>query len=68
MIIQEADYDIGQEVYLKTDKDSLPRIITAILITPGGLQYKTASGNTEYWAYAIELSKEKVVNPEIAGS
>ena len=52
-------YDIGQTVYLKTDKDQLERIITSIQISYNNLLYRLSCVDTETWHYDFELSDEK---------
>jgi hypothetical protein len=63
-MIIENKYEIGQKIYLITDKEQDPRIITAIKIFSNGtLLYLTACGIVEYWAEECEISVEK--NAEI---
>ena len=52
-------YDIGDTVYLVTDKDQLPRLIINIRIGPGTLCYTVVSATTESSHYEMEISKEK---------
>lgn len=53
-------YDIGDTVYLTTDKEQLPRLITDIKISPGNVQmYEVMNGTTASRHYEMELSKEK---------
>jgi hypothetical protein len=68
MHILDNVFDLGQTVYLKTDKDQIPRIITAIQLNDNGLLYRSAQGTNEYWSTKLELSKENVLNPEVVGS
>lgn len=50
-------FNIGQEVYLKTDPDQLKRIICQIAITPGAaLIYQLALASQNSWHYEIEIS------------
>ncbi|AUD00953.1 hypothetical protein [Spirosoma pollinicola] len=49
-------FGLKQTVYLKTDKDQLPRLITAIKICPDGLLYEVISGITSSYHYDFELS------------
>lgn len=51
------EFNIVQVVYLKTDKDQLPRIITAIKIVPEGLMYELSQGPNNSWHYGFELSE-----------
>lgn len=57
MVIQNK-YDFGQMVYLITDKDQLPRMITGLLIKPTHIMYEISQGTQSCWAAAIELSSE----------
>ena len=53
------EYNIGSVVYLKTDKDQCKRLVTAIQINGnGGVIYRLASGSTESWHYAFEITTE----------
>jgi hypothetical protein len=60
MIIINNNFDIGEIVYLKTDFDQLPRIITAVMYSAdGGTLYKVNQGEIGNWQYEIELSRDK---------
>lgn len=53
-------YDIGDMVFVKTDKDQSVRLITDIKIHPSNLHsYGLMSGSTYSSHYEMELSKEK---------
>jgi hypothetical protein len=53
-------YEIGDTVYLKTDPNQFPRIITRFCVNPGGvITYECFSGNISSWHYDIEFSTEK---------
>lgn len=52
----DNEFEIGQTVYLRTDKDQAPRIITAIIIKPGALLYELGSGAVSTWHYGFEVS------------
>lgn len=54
----ESKYEIGQEVYLKTDTEQRKRIITGICIRPGSVQYDLTCGNSGSWHYEFEISQE----------
>lgn len=58
-MIIDNKYEIRQTVYLKTDEEQLPRIITAIQVNPDGLKYAVINGIDETWHYEFELSLEK---------
>ena len=59
----ELDFDIGDEVYLKTDPDGLKRIVVGITLLPGNLAiYSLAHSDcppSDH--YPIEISETKVV-------
>lgn len=53
----ENEFNLRQVVYLKTDKDQLPRIITAIKIVPEGLMYELSQGPNNSWHYDFEITE-----------
>lgn len=57
----ENAFNIGDMVYLKTDRDQYERMIIGIFISPVGISYRCAAGNLETNHYEIELAKEKNV-------
>lgn len=55
-------FNISQVVYLKTDTDQSPRIVTGIQLRPSSaITYGVSSGAEETWHYDIELSDERDV-------
>lgn len=58
-MIIENKFEIGEIVYLKTDKEQSERLITQITISPAGLRYCASMGSADTWHYEIELSSEK---------
>lgn len=59
-IIIENKFDFGDIVYLKTDKDQLPRVVVSFSVFKAGeLLYKIVSGTTESSHYDFEISKEE---------
>lgn len=63
MMVVDNKFEIGQIVYLKTDPEQLPRIITGIMIAPtAALVYWTSMGMVEGRHYDIEISATKDVN------
>ncbi len=57
---KETSHNNGDIVYLKTDKEQLPRIITAIKICgDGGIIYSMNQGTQETYHYDIEFSTER---------
>lgn len=59
MMVIENKYNISDIVYLITDKEQLPRIVTGINVKPVGLVYVLQNGVTETFHYEIELVSEK---------
>jgi len=57
MVIQNS-FDIGELVYLKTDKEQSPRIIYCIKVYKSENIYELACGTTTSSHYEFELSKE----------
>jgi hypothetical protein len=56
------DFNFEETVYLKTDINQYPRIITGICVRPtGGITYELSSGGATTWHYGFELDKEKNV-------
>jgi hypothetical protein len=54
-------FNLKETVYLKTDPDQLPRIVTGILIRPSHVVYYLISGIEETGHYDFEITKEKVL-------
>ncbi|WP_421977850.1 hypothetical protein [Roseivirga seohaensis] len=54
-----AEFSLGQTVYLKTDDEQKPRMISGMMIRPGSIQYAVNSGATESWHYDIEISVDR---------
>lgn len=53
-------FEIGQEVYLKTDKDQNKRIVTGIEISQNNtIMYKLVCHSTETWHYDFEIMNER---------
>lgn len=53
-------FEIGQEVYLKTDKDQNKRIVTGIEISQNNtIMYKLVCYSTETWHYDFEIMNER---------
>lgn len=63
MIVIENKHEIGDTVYLKTDKEQLPRIVISFeYYKTGELLYKLASGITTSYHYDFEMIVDKDVN------
>ncbi|MDJ0367393.1 hypothetical protein QMK33_19770 [Hymenobacter sp. H14-R3] len=62
MIIIENEFEIGQMVYLRTDSDQLPRLVTALIYRAGGyMTYELSHGTATSWHNALEFTLEKDV-------
>ena len=58
-----TEYKLGQIVYLLTDEDQLPRMVTGITIRPGGTNiYHLSMSGEETSHYSIEISPDKYDN------
>ncbi len=57
----ETNYNIGDMVYLITDIDQYPRMVSRIEIRPGSTIYCLVFGSTESWHFEIEMQIEKDV-------
>jgi hypothetical protein len=63
MMVINNKYEIKQIVYLITDPDQYPRIITSIKVHDGGeLLYETSCGKDSSNHYEFEISTEKSYN------
>ena len=51
-------YNIGDIVFLKTDNQQIPRIVTGILIRPNGYLFYPSKCESETLHYEIEISME----------
>lgn len=59
MMILENKYEIGQPVYLITDKEQDKRIVTEIRVSEGALLYQVSCGAQSSYHYDFEISSEK---------
>lgn len=57
--VLKIDFELGQLVYLKTDTDQLPRIVTAIIVKPNLLVYELSQSDKTSDHYAFEISSER---------
>jgi hypothetical protein len=56
----KLEFQIEQIVYLNTDKEQLPRIITGISLRPfNSVTYGLTANTTETWHYDFEISDER---------
>ena len=61
-MVIDNKFEIGQIVYLKTDKEQLPRMITGLSCRGGeGISYWLGCGDKETNHFDIEISAEKNV-------
>jgi hypothetical protein len=61
MITIDNKFDIGQTVYLKTDKEQEARIVFAFKVTKCEITYQLAFGAATSEHYDFEISEEKDV-------
>jgi len=61
MMVIDNKFDFGQVVYIKTDQDQRPRIITGILVKPGYMEYQLNCGTDWSWHPDFAISDEKNV-------
>jgi hypothetical protein len=60
MMVINNKFEIGDTVYLITDKEQEPRLVTELIIRPGGLiVYGCSLCQETSEHYDFELSKEK---------
>jgi hypothetical protein len=59
MMIVDNKFEIAQIVYLITDNEQLPRIVTAITIRQLGLVYELSQGASTSSHFDYEISTEK---------
>lgn len=57
----KSKYDFGQILYLKTDVEQLPRIITRIMFNYATVAYELSCGTTTSEHYEYEVAEEKDV-------
>lgn len=60
MIVIDNKYELGETLYLVTDRDQLKRIVTAIVVCPdSSFLYEVINGTIASKHYDFELSREK---------
>lgn len=57
--IFEPEYFPRDTVYLITDPEQLPRLVTAYCVKDNGVTYNVACGTQDSWHHGFEISKEK---------
>lgn len=56
----DVEFEIEEIVYLKTDLDQLPRIVSGLSIRKSGvISYELSQGSHTSYHYDFEISKEK---------
>jgi hypothetical protein len=59
----DVPFDFGQIVYLLTDKEQQPRIVTGVKACPyGDFLIELSCVNTTSWHYTCEISEEKILS------
>lgn len=58
-MVIDNKYEMGDTVYLKTDPDQKVRMVSAILIRPGFIEYKLDCGTDFSWHPDFVISIEK---------
>jgi hypothetical protein len=59
MIVLDNENELGDIVYLKTDVNQYPRMVTAFKYSGGGITYQLSSGTLDCWHFGIEVSKTR---------
>lgn len=57
MLNVDNKFDFGQIVYLKTDKEQLPRIVTSMILTKCEIIYEVYAGAVYSKHYDFEISE-----------
>jgi|WetSurSiteA1Bulk_404760.scaffolds.fasta_scaffold26733_5 hypothetical protein len=58
---------VGETVYLITDPDSIPRLITKFKGDFGTMKYRLVAGDRKSWHYEQEITREPAKRIEIKG-
>lgn len=62
MIVIENKYNFGDIVFLRTDPDQQPRIVTAFVACPAGdILYELTCSTTASKHYEFEITEDKTV-------
>ena len=56
---REEPPQIGEIVYLITDPDRIPRLITKFTVDEGSVKYRLAYGDKKSWHYQMEITREQ---------
>jgi hypothetical protein len=54
----ELAFDIGDEIYIKTDSEQKKRIVISIWLKQNGVTYELGQGSASSWHYDFEMTKE----------
>ena len=61
-IVLDTEYDFGDIVYVLTDPEQKPRLVTAICLRPQGyIQYELCCGDSYTWHIGTVLCRNKNV-------
>lgn len=55
-------FKLGETVYLITDNDQLPRLVTGYVVRPNLISYYLSCGTVETSHYDFEISHDKNYN------
>lgn len=55
----KTKFDIGQIVYLSTDKQQEKRMVIGFTFRQTGMMYDLGFGSTSSWHYELEISSEE---------
>lgn len=58
-MIIEADHNFEDIVYLKTDPEQLPRIVTRLIVSKQSVAYELCCGTITSEHYCFEISSER---------
>jgi hypothetical protein len=61
MMVIDNKFEFGQIVYIKTDQDQKPRMVVAMLVRPGYVEYQLNCGTDWSWQPEFVISEEKNV-------
>lgn len=63
----DVAFELGQTVYLKTDKEQLPRIVTRYWVSKSAVLYALGCGTGETTHFDLEISDSVDVLTKIDG-
>lgn len=67
MLMINNKFDIGDIVYLKTDRDQCERIVVGICQNANSVMYEVKKETTNAWHYEFEMTLEKNVAMATSG-